>query len=111
MPITSSAGDYAEVPIPQDSVIYCDIPYENTNRYNGAERFDYERFYNWCERQTEPIFISSYQMPAGRFDCVMEFTHRSTICATQNNLVTERIYVPHGQRERGNLPPKEITLF
>lgn len=110
LPITSSVLDYEEVTIPEDSVIYCDIPYEDTNVYNKAEGFDYERFYQWCERQTQPVFISSYQMPEDRFDCIEEFTHRSTLSATANNLVTERIYVPKYQAERGNRTV-QLTLF
>ena len=110
LPITSSVLDYEEVKIPEDSVIYCDIPYEDTNVYNKAEGFDYERFYQWCERQTQPVFISSYQMPEDRFDCIEEFTHRSTLSATANNLVTERIYVPKHQTERGNRAV-QLTLF
>lgn len=110
LPITSSVLDYEEVSIPEDSVIYCDIPYKDTNVYNKAEGFDYERFYQWCEHQTQPVFISSYQMPTDRFDCIEEFTHRSTLSATANNLVTERIYVPKHQTERGNRTV-QLTLF
>ena len=101
--------DYAEVPIPEGSVIYCDIPYEDTNVYNKAEQFDYERFYRWAESQTQPVFISSYDMPRDRFDCIMEFEHRSTLSASANNLVTERIFVPKHQQERGNIV-QEFTL-
>ena len=108
--ITSSVLDYAKVEIPKDSVIYCDIPYEDTNVYNKAEGFDYERFYDWCEHQTQPVFISSYQMPDDRFDCIEEFSHRSTLSATANNLVTERIYVPKNQKERGNRAI-QLSLF
>lgn len=108
--ITSSVFDYQQVTIPDDSVIYCDIPYEDTNVYNKAEGFDYERFYDWCEHQTQPVFISSYQMPEDRFDCIEEFSHRSTLSATANNLVTERIYVPKHQKERGNRAI-QLSLF
>ena len=112
LPITSSVLDYEEVAIPEDSVIYCDIPYEGTGGYIEKDKggFDYERFYQWCERQTQPVFISSYQMPEDRFDCIEEFTHRSTLSATANNLVTERIYVPKHQAERGNRIV-QLTLF
>ena len=112
LPITSSVLDYEEVAIPEDSVIYCDIPYEGTDGYIEKDKggFDYERFYQWCERQTQPVFISSYQMPEDRFDCIEEFTHRSTLSATANNLVTERIYVPKHQAERGNRIV-QLTLF
>lgn len=102
--------DYAQVPIPEGSVIYCDIPYQNTDVYDEHTTFDYERFYRWCEEQTQPVFISSYDMPRDRFDVVAEYTHRSTICATANNLVTERIFVPRHQTERGNQPPRQFTL-
>ena len=103
LPITSSVLDYEQVSIPEDSTIYCDIPYEGTDGYiKKRDCFDYERFYQWCERQTQPVFISSYQMPAARFDCLEEFTHRCTISSTANNLVTERIFVPKHQTERGN---------
>lgn len=53
--------DYQEVPIPDNALIYCDIPYANTNcgKYDG---FNHERFYEWAERQNN-IFISEYQMP------------------------------------------------
>ena len=112
LPITSSVLDYEAVTIPEDSVIYCDIPYEGTDGYLEKDKggFDYERFYQWCERQTQPVFISSYQMPEDRFDCIEEFTHRSTLSATANNLVTERIYVPKHQAERGNRIV-QLTLF
>ena len=103
--------DYAEVEIPKGSVIYCDIPYEGTNVYNGAEHFDYERFYRWAESQTEPVFISSYDMPRDRFDCVIEWDHRSTLNDHNNNAVKERIFVPKNQTERGNVPPRTLSIF
>lgn len=108
--ITPSVLSYEQVVIPPDSVIYCDIPYKGTNIYNGVEDFNYERFYTWAESQTAPVFISSYQMPTDRFDCIEEFTHRSTLCATANNAVTERIFVPKHQTERGNIC-QQLTLF
>lgn len=112
LPITSSVLDYEEVAIPEDSVIYCDIPYEGTDGYLEKDKggFDYERFYQWCERQTQPVFISSYQMPEDHFDCIEEFTHRCTFAQKDNNLVTERIYVPKHQAERGNRIV-QLTLF
>lgn len=110
--ITSSVLDYAKVEIPKDSVIYCDIPYEGTDGYREKDSggFDYDRFYDWCEHQTQPVFISSYQMPDDRFDCIKEFSHRSTLSPTANNLVTERIYVPKHQKERGNRAI-QLSLF
>lgn len=111
LPITSSVLDYEEVSISEDSVIYCDIPYEGTDGYiEKRDGFDYERFYQWCERQTQPVFISSYKMPTDRFDCIEEFSHRCTFAQKDNNLVTERLYVPKHQTERGNVC-RQLSLF
>lgn len=108
--LTHSALDYAAVPIPEDSVIYCDIPYIGTNTYNPSESFDHERFYHWAERQTQPVFISSYDMPSDRFKCIEEYSHRFIISATANNPVTERIYIPRNQTIRGNTA-HQLKLF
>ena len=89
--------DYAEIEIKKDSVIYCDIPYEGTDGYNGID-FDHERFYSWSKNQTELCFISSYEMPED-FIPIAEFPHRSTLCATKHNLVLEKVFIPKHQLE------------
>ena len=66
--VTSS--DYRSIVFEPDSVIYCDIPYENTNKYKSG--FDHEAFYDWAEKQEYPIYISSYDMPKERFKCIWE---------------------------------------
>lgn len=94
--------DYQNVKIDKDSVIYCDIPYEGTEGYNGID-FDFERFYSWCEKQTEPVFISSYKMPEDRFVCIATFEHRSIISSTANNKVLEKVFIPkHQSKEYEN---------
>ncbi len=52
---------YEQVDIPDNSVIYCDIPYKNTKGYKY--KFDYEKFYTWAQNRKNPIFISEYSMP------------------------------------------------
>ena len=91
--INSSSQDYSEIKIKQNSVIYCDIPYEATETY-FKQKFDYNRFYDWCCKQTEPLFISSYNISDPRFKCISEFEHRSTLNDKSNNKVTERVYMP-----------------
>ena len=97
--LTWSATDYQDVPIPENSVIYCDIPYKGTNRYAGKGRdFDHERFCQWALRQTQPIFISSYDMPKEDFKVIAEYSRIDTLSATNNSLrVTERIFIPRTQ--------------
>ena len=97
--LTWSATDYQDVPLPENSVIYCDIPYKGTNRYAGkGADFDHDRFYEWALRQTQPIFISSYDMPKEDFKVIAEYSRTDTLSATNNSLrVTERIFIPRTQ--------------
>ena len=91
-------GDYASVHIEPDSVIYCDIPYLGTNIYQ-KDGFDYERFYEWCFMQSEPVFISSYAMP-DNFECVAVFKHTQSLCATKTSTVYEKLFIPKGQTQK-----------
>ena len=103
--------DYQAVPIPDNSVIYCDIPYKDTGTYQSHKKteFDYERFYDWAYRQTQPIFISEYWMPEDRFVCIAEIKRKETFSASNNSKkVTERIFIP--KHEQTNLT-KQLNLF
>ena len=95
---------YDEIEIKPNSVIYCDIPYKSTNKYEISKDFDYEKFYSWCERQTELCFISEYSMPKDRFTCIAEIEHRSIICANENQSVIERIFLPNHQVKDYTIP-------
>lgn len=108
--LTWSIGDYQDVEIEDNSVIYCDIPYIGTNEYtNGGERFNYERFYDWCLRQKQPLYISSYKMPEKDFKAVAEFARVDTLSAKNNSkLVAEKLFMPRTQETRGNI---QLSLF
>ena len=108
--LTWSIGDYQDVEIEDNSVLYCDVPYENTNKYVGeGENFDYERFYDWCLKQTQPLYISSYEMPESDFKVVAEFARIDTMSATNNGkLVSEKLFMPRIQETKGNI---QISLF
>ena len=88
---------YDEVEIKPDSIVYCDIPYKNTDEYEF--KFDYEKFYDWCSKQKELTFISSYELPADRFTCIASFNHRSILSANKNNPVVEKVFIPNHQLE------------
>ena len=85
--------DFAEVPIPNDCVIYCDIPYQSSDLrscYNGVG-FDFSRFYDWAYSQKHPLFISEYSLPDDRFKCVWKKFKR---VGTTHGLATERLFAP-----------------
>ena len=94
-PIEVFNKDYADVelPSPEDCVIYCDIPYENTASYTTGS-FDYERFYNWCQEKTSEgfeIYVSSYNLPEDLFISVWEKQRHSKALGGSNHVV-EKIY-------------------
>lgn len=104
--------DYRNVEIKSNSVIYCDIPYKDTEGYErktNKSSFDYDSFYNWCEKQTEPVFISEYTMPDNRFKCIMDIEKTSSYCATNNNKKTvEKLFIPICQED---VSIKQLSLF
>ena len=79
--------DYEQVILAQNSIVYCDIPYKNSNKYTLP--FDYDRFYKWAEK-TDNVFISEYEMP-DNFIEVWNCEKRSTMSANGKS---------HGKLER-----------
>jgi DNA adenine methylase len=83
--------DYRNVDIPQDSLIYCDIPYSDTDceGYGGGE-FNHSDFYEWARAQ-DNIFISEYEMPSDFIEIAS--VQKLILCGVQNTAkATERLY-------------------
>lgn len=73
-----------------NKLIYCDIPYNNTNcgKYGG---FNHNEFYEWAEKQ-DNIFISEYNMPSD-FICIASIEKNVLSSANTNALkATEKIF-------------------
>ena len=98
---------YDQVEIKPNSVVYCDIPYKSTSKYTCG-KFDHEKFYDWCRRQTELTFISEYDMPDD-FVCVHEFTRSDSKAAKCTKKVIERLFVPKHQIDM--YEENKTTLF
>lgn len=80
--------------MPDRSVIYCDIPYKGTN-LGGYGKIDYEAFYDWCEKQKQPVFISEYDMPQERFKVYAEYeVYQLSTAKGAGAKIKERLYVP-----------------
>ena len=74
-------GSYAELQIPQNSIIYCDPPYEGTTKYK--DDFNHNEFWQWCRNKHDEgnqIFISEYNAPDD-FICIWEKTVNNTLTA------------------------------
>ena len=90
------------VEILSDSVIFCDIPYLDTNAYGkkNINSFDYESFYSWCGKQKEFLFISEYQMPEDRFICIDEIEKPVMLNSGADLKAVEKLFIPKHQEDK-----------
>ena len=96
--LTYTQTSYENVKIKPNSVIYCDIPYEDTEKYISGE-FNHKAFYDWACEQSEPVYISSYNISDNRFEEIWSWQKVNLYSATSNFIVTERLYRPKHQKK------------
>ena len=84
--------DYRKVPIKENSVIYCDIPYINTGDYDKNKHFNHDEFYKWAWDQKEAVFISEYSLPDERYKKIASFKKRSLMNSGSGKLMQENVY-------------------
>ena len=88
------SGDYFDLNIPENSIVYCDIPYKNTKQYSTSKDFDYDKFYEWCREMTRKghtVFVSEYQAP-NDFECIWSGKINSYMKAGRSEIVTEKLF-------------------
>ena len=110
--LTLSVGSYKIVKIEPDSVIYCDIPYRGTAEYIGG--FNHDEFYSWCEKQTELVIISEYDMPRDRFVCIAEKEKPVLLASGTSGKAIERLFIPKHQidlYDSKKMDIEQLTLF
>ncbi len=107
-------GNYYDVPILPDSVVYCDPPYKGTGTYDMNDRtggFDHDRFYDWLRSTPFPVYVSEYSMPDD-FVSVWSKEKRSLLSATnKSKVVTEHLFVHKKWINQVKIPAKQLTLF
>jgi len=72
-------GNYLDMEIPQNSLIYCDPPYEGTTKYKDG--FDHNVFWQWCslkESEGHTVFVSEYNARVD-FECVKSVGHKTIL--------------------------------
>ena len=70
-----------------ETVIYLDPPYKNTGEY--AEKMCHDELGEYIASSPYTIYVSSYEFD---LPCVAEYEHRSTLSATANNKVIEKLF-------------------
>ena len=92
---------YDEVIIEKDSVVYCDIPYENTAEYEIGS-FNHKQFYNWACKQNELVVISSYNINDERFILLESYDKLNTLSRKTNSMILEKLFIPKKQVDLWN---------
>ena len=76
----------------EETIIYLDPPYKNTGKYQKS--IDYDNLLKWIKKSKYKVYVSSYEFDD--LECVAEFEHRTTISATANNKVSEKLFYWQG---------------
>lgn len=102
---------YDEFTFEDNSVIYCDIPYSKTDAHY-VKGFDHDKFYAWCEQQTQLTIISEYNMPQGRFTAIA-YKPKSILATNKGEIgkVIEKLFVPNHQLQLWEEKKIIKTLF
>jgi hypothetical protein len=87
-------NSYEKIPILNDSIIYCDIPYKGTGEYDKNKHFDHDIFFDWANEVKHPVYISEYNISDKRFKLVKTIKKRSLMSSKNEMLVKkEKIYI------------------
>ena len=57
---------YDKMPIPPNSVIYCDPPYEGTTKVHDCDSFNHDHFWDWCREKVKEghrVLVTEFNHP------------------------------------------------
>lgn len=85
--------EYKDLIIPEQSIIYCDPPYENTTEY--ADDINHDEFWDWCRQKAKDghkVFISEYNAPED-FTCIWQKELRKELNLGDKEMAIEKLFV------------------
>lgn len=88
-------GDYRNLQVPDESIIYCDPPYMNTKGY--AYGLNHDEFWQWCRERVydgHKVYVSEYQAPD---DFIKIWEKSVQNCLSINKKATEKLFIYEGQ--------------
>lgn len=86
---------YADLSIPESSMVYCDIPYSGTKQYSTSTGFNHTLFWEWCRNLVDnghKVFVSEYTAPKD-FVCVWEKAIKSYMRPSRAESRVEKLFV------------------
>ena len=106
--------NYSELQIPNESIIYCDIPYQGTKEYDTKDKFNHDLFWEWCRKKSTEghnVFVSEYNAP-NDFKCIWEKDVNVSIRPTKTLQQTEKLFVLSSKWENPKQQQSnQISLF
>lgn len=85
---------YNDLEVPDNSIIYCDPPYEGTTSYK--DKFNHQDFWEWCRNKSKrghKVYISEYNAP-NDFECLWELEVNSSLTKdTGSKKATEKLFI------------------
>ena len=91
-------SSYDKLEIPNNSIIYCDIPYKDTKQYASSKNFNYDNFWNWCRdmgKKGHQVFVSEYIAPDD-FECIWEMEVTNSMNTTKTYKPVEKLFKYRG---------------
>jgi DNA adenine methylase len=85
--------NYINLPIENNSIIYCDPPYKGTTKYSN--NFNHEEFWEWCRnisKKNNKIYISEYNAPKD-FILLKEIKHKTILDKNSNYIRVEKLFL------------------
>jgi len=85
---------YNELVIPDNSIIYCDPPYNNTTKYKNS--IDYDIFWQWCRDksiQGHKVYISEYNAPSDFISIWNKTVHSDLKVSKDNKTNIEYLFI------------------
>ena len=92
-------SSYADLKIPENSIIYCDIPYKDTKQYITSKDFDHTKFWEWCREKSKEghqVFISEYNAPDD-FECIWQMEVTNSMNTTKTYKPVEKLFKYKGE--------------
>lgn len=86
---------YLDLEIPENSIIYCDPPYQDTVKYKVSPNFNYTQFWSWVREKSKnhQVFVSEYNAPDD-FKCIWQKKVNNTLAKdTGSKHGVEKLFV------------------
>ena len=87
-----TSSSYCDIALPENSIIYCDPPYEGVAGYK--DKLNYIAFWQWCREKSKEghsVFISEYNAP-NDFECLWQSELKTNMNAKYETKPVEKLF-------------------